>query len=88
MRERLSNNTRVNMNTATQAELEAIVVSAEARAKAAEADRFIAQDYLHRRFGGEAVAKVVSIRDFRAGRSAEEYDLDVMTDDFDGGDAA
>lgn len=82
MKERLSNGTTINLNTATQAELQDMLRHADARVVEAQTDRFIIEDHLSRRFG-KAGLVLVRLDDYRKGRSEREYDLDVTTDDFD-----
>lgn len=87
MRERI-NGIRINLNTATQDELVTMLGHTRERIEQAKTDEYLIRDYMERRFGTDVTSRVVTLADYRKGKTALEFDLDVTTDDFDPKDAA
>lgn len=86
MKERLHNNTKYNPSTLTQSEYEGIRANLRAERDRIDNDLFILDEHALRKFGATGV--VVAMDDYRHGQSEREFDLGILTDDFDPKDAA
>lgn len=79
MRERIGQ-ARINLNTATEAELLSMEQHARARLEEAKTDVFVIEDYRHRRFGRVA-DNLIRLDDYRKGQSDREFELNLFDDE-------